>query len=236
MFVYTIIILLVAVVLGALTIIIVNKNPKLKGIFQIGYAVIIIVLAGLMIARIMQPIHFKQERKKREDAAIERLKEIRTVQEAYKDKYGEYIGSFDTLFTFIETDSFEIPKLEIVGEWNQDEITRKQALKQGILKKSIIKKSVKDSLFAPGYDYRQIQYIPYTNEQQFEMASGEVETGSQVKVKVFEAYALYDDLFNGMDRQMVINYKDERYKITEFEGVKVGSLEEANNNAGNWEK
>jgi hypothetical protein len=68
------------------------------------------------------------------------------------------------------------------------------------------------------------------------MAAGEVETGSQVKVKVFEAYALYDDLFNGMDRQMVINYKDERYKITEFEGVKVGSLEEANNNAGNWEK
>lgn len=68
------------------------------------------------------------------------------------------------------------------------------------------------------------------------MGAGEVETGSQIKVKVFEAYALYDDLFNGMDRQEVINYKDERYKITKFDGVKVGSLTEANNNVGNWEK
>ena len=68
------------------------------------------------------------------------------------------------------------------------------------------------------------------------MAAGEVETGSQVQVKVFEAYALYDTLFHGMDRQEVINYKDERYKLIEFTGVKVGSLTEATNNTGNWEK
>ncbi len=68
------------------------------------------------------------------------------------------------------------------------------------------------------------------------MAAGEVETGSQVKVKVFEAYALYDILFHGMDKQEVINYKDERYQLIEFYGVKVGSLTEATNNAGNWEK
>ena len=48
--------------------------------------------------------------------------------------------------------------------------------------------------------------------------------------------SLNDTLFFDMDRQEVINYKDERYKLTEFNGVKVGSLTEATNNAGNWEK
>jgi hypothetical protein len=68
------------------------------------------------------------------------------------------------------------------------------------------------------------------------MGATEIETGSKVKVKVFEAYALYDTLLKGMDKQLIINYKDERYKLTNFAGVKVGSLTEANNNAGNWEK
>ena len=68
------------------------------------------------------------------------------------------------------------------------------------------------------------------------MGAGEVETGSKVKVKVFEVYALYDILLNGMDKQLVINYIDEREKIVKFTGLKVGSLKEATNNSGNWEK
>lgn len=236
MFTYTVIILILAVVLGAVAIYLVSKFPKLRVVIQGVFAALIVALAILLIARIMQPIKFKQERIKREDATIERLKDIRTAQEAYKDKFGKYTASFDTLINFVKTDSFEIPKLEIVGDWNQDEMTQEQAIQQGLIRKSIIKKSVRDSLFSASYNIDHIRYIPYTDNKQFEMGAGELETGSKVTVQVFEAYALYDDLFNGMDRQMVINYKDERYKITEFEGVKVGSLTEANNNAGNWEK
>ena len=103
-------------------------------------------------------------------------------------------------------------------------------------KKSIIKKSVRDSLYPAEFEVENLRYIPFTDQGQFEMGAGELETGSQVTVQVFEAYALYDLLFAGMDRQMVINYKDQRYKLTEFDGVKVGSLTEANNNAGNWQK
>jgi type II secretory pathway pseudopilin PulG len=184
----------------------------------------------------MQPINFKKERIKRENAAIERLKDIRKAQESYKDKYGKYTASFDTLIHFVNTDSFELSGFNIVGDWDPDEMTKQEAIKKGLIEKTIIKKSVRDSLFTPDFDIDQLRYIPYTDNKEFTMGAGEVETGSQVKVKVFEAYALYDDLFHGMDRQEVINYKDQRYKITQFEGVKVGSLTEANNNAGNWEK
>ena len=75
-----------------------------------------------------------------------------------------------------------------------------------------------------------------TKNSPITMAAGEVMTGSQVRVKVFEAYALYDSMFKGLDKQQIINYKDERHKITNFYGDKVGSLTEATNNAGNWEQ
>ncbi len=237
MFVYTLIILLIVVLVGAVTIFVVHRKPQLRTIFHIIFALLIVALTIFLVARILQPINFKKERLKRENATIDRLKDIRTAQESYKNRYGEYTASFDTLINFIKTDSFEIEKYDQVKEWDQDQIpTKKEAIKLGILVKSITKKSVRDSLFSADYPIDELRYVPFTNKTEFVMGAGEVETGSQIKVKVFEAYALYDDLFNGMDRQEVINYKDERYKITKFDGVKVGSLTEANNNVGNWEK
>lgn len=237
MFIYTVIILVIALLLSISALILVNRIPGIKPVFHILFAVLIVVLGIFLVMRIRQPINFNAERAKRENTAIEKLKQIRSAQEAYKNKFGKYTASFDTLINFIKTDSFEIPKLELVGEWYQDEVTQEQAIKEGILKKTVIKKSVRDSLYAKDFNVENLRYVPYTNStKEFVMKSGELLTGSQVKVKVFEAYALYDDLFNGMDRQSVINYKDVRYKLTEFEGVKVGSITEANNNAGNWEK
>ncbi|MBN2524214.1 MAG: hypothetical protein JXB24_13165 [Bacteroidales bacterium] len=231
-----ILILLLVVILSIITIIIVNKKPGSKKLFQFIYAILIVVLGLFLVKNILDPIFFKQERMKRENATIERLKDIRTAQVAYKDKYGKYTGSFDTLIHFIKTDSFELENIIQVRPWNQDSITKRDALRVGILKKSTIYKPVLDSLFSKDYNVDELRIIPYTGGAEFVMAAGEVETGSQVKVKVFEAYALYDTLFKGMDRQEVINYKDERYTLTEFNGVKVGSLTEATNNAGNWEK
>lgn len=231
-----VLILILAVILSGITIYFVNKNPGSKKLFQVIYAILIVFLGLLLTKNILDPIFFKQERQRREDATIERLKDIRKAQVAYKDKYGKFTGSFDTLIHFVKTDSFELEGIIQVKKWNQDSITKSQALKAGILKKSAIYKPVVDSLFSEDYPVDELEYIPYTENSKFEMAAGEVETGSQVKVKVFEAYALYDTLFHGMDRQEVINYKDERYTLIEFDGVKVGSLTEATNNAGNWEK
>jgi len=42
-------------------------------------------------------------------------------------------------------------------------------------------------------------------------------------------------LLHGLNKQLIINYSAEREKITGFKGLQVGSLEEATNNAGNWE-
>ncbi len=69
----------------------------------------------------------------------------------------------------------------------------------------------------------------------FQMAAGKVMTTSLVLVNVFEAYVLNDVFLSDLDRQLVINYNDQRTKITGFPGMKVGDIRVPNNNAGNWE-
>ena len=66
------------------------------------------------------------------------------------------------------------------------------------------------------------------------MDAGKLLTTSNLTVQVVETFCLYDDLLNEMDRQLVVNYKDERMKIVGFEGVKFGSMVEGTL-TGNWE-
>ncbi|MBN2349794.1 MAG: hypothetical protein JXJ22_13190 [Bacteroidales bacterium] len=208
----------------------------MKTAFQIILAVAIVILGYLIVESIMKPIRFNKERSEREYATIEKLKDIRKIQVAYKDKYGKYTGDFDTLIAFVKNDSFNIENIRHLAGWDPDAYTFEQGLKNGLIRIRITKQSVKDSLFHKDYPIDNIKYIPYTNNSVFGLGAGSLETGSKVTVQVFEAYALFDTLFAGLNKQLVINYKDEKVKITKFPGIKVGSLTEATNNAGNWEK
>jgi hypothetical protein len=207
----------------------------MKTALQIIFAIIIVVLGYLLYESIMGPIRFNRDRNVRVNAAIVKLKDIRELQVAYKGVYGKYTGSFDTLIGFFNKDSFIIDKLIPVVSYNTDEITEKEAIKKGFIKVEKIKIAVKDSILTPNYAINEMPIIPYTDNKKYTMAAGEVSTASGVAVKVFEAYALYEDLLRGLDEQLIINYIEEREKITKFRGLKVGSLVEATNNAGNWE-
>lgn len=234
----TYVIILVAVLLiGIPTIFLVNKMPKLRLPVQALLAIIIAALGYLLVININKPIKFDKENDLRTRATIEKLKDIRTIQSVFKDKYGNYTGSFDTIINFVKADSLEIAAEVVVGEWNQDELTKAEAIKKGIVKVTTTYVPVSDSLWKEKkYEIENIRYIPYTDKVEFTLGAGQLETASKVKVKVFECYTTYKTLLNGMDKQLVANYIDTRTKYGAFEGIKVGSLEEATNNAGNWEQ
>jgi hypothetical protein len=209
----------------------------MRTVIQIILAVAILILGYLMVESIMKPIRFNRVKDKRWNATIERLKDIRTAQLAYKAEYGEFTGSFDTLINFVKNDSFKVVKA--IGSLTEDQIeaglTEREALRQGIITRDTIKISVLDSLFYKGYAIDSMRYVPYTPSDTFTMGAGEIETGAKVNVEVFEAKVKNDVLLHGLDEQLVTNFNDERIKITGYPGLKVGSLEEATNNAGNWE-
>ena len=212
----------------------------MKTIIQVALLVAIIVLGYLLWRSINKPIDFNKEKNKIEAATIQRLKDIRSVQLAYKAEYKNFTGDFDTLINFLKTDSFRVVKaIGSVPDSMIEELGRVkaevQALKDGLISRDTIKLSVKDSLFTKGYFIDSLRYVPYTEGHMFELAAGKLQTGSKVQVRVFEAKVPYDILLAKLDRQLVINYKETREKITGYPGLKVGSLDEATNNAGNWE-
>lgn len=52
---------------------------------------------------------------------------------------------------------------------------------------------------------------------------------------LFEACAPYDSYLGDLDHQQLVNLKDYQTKLERYCGLKVGSVIESNNHAGNWE-
>ena len=209
----------------------------MRTVIQVILALVIVIMGYLLVESIMKPIRFNREKDVRWNATIERLKDIRTAQLAYKPVYGKFTGSFDTLIHFVKVDSFKVVRAE--GSLTEDQLesglTEREAVRKGIISRDTIRVSVLDSLFSHRYPVDSLRYVPYTSGKKFDMGAGIVETGSKLKVDVFEASVSNDVLLHGMDRQLVINFNEEREKISGFAGLKVGSLDETTNNAGNWE-
>lgn len=211
----------------------------MRKVIQILFVLVIIVLGYLIVESIMEPIRFNREVAVRENATIDRLIDIREAQKAYKDIYKRYTGSFDTLIAFLDTGSFSVIRAigEVPEEWMEElgfEEARERALKEGVISREVTRVPVLDSLFGSRYPVDSIRFVPFTENVQFTMESGEILTTSNLIVQVVEVSVMYDDLLNGMDEQLIVNYKDERMKIVGFEGVKFGSMEEGTL-TGNWE-
>jgi len=211
-----------------------------KKAIQILLAAVILVLGYLIFDSIMTPIRFNKERQQREAATIQRLKDIRTAQIAFKSEYEHFTGNFDTLVAFLKTGHFTVVKaigsapdsmIEVLGKTEAE----KKALHQGLIQRDTIQLPVIDSLFYRGYPVDSIRFVPYTSRREFELGAGELETGSKVRVKVFEAKVPYSILLKGLDPQIIASCAEEKERITGYPGLKVGSLDEATNNAGNWE-
>ncbi|MFO7935912.1 MAG: hypothetical protein R6U78_17745 [Bacteroidales bacterium] len=211
----------------------------MRKVIQVLFALIIIGLGYLIVESIMEPIRFQNEVTQRERATIDRLIDIREAQKAYKDVYKRYTASFDTLIDFLRSDSFTITRAigTIPEEWLEEyglEEARQRAINERIIVRETTKISVKDSLFGKDFAVDSLQYVPYTEGATFQMESSEIQTTSNLNVQVVEVSVHYDSLLQGMDEQLVVNYKDEREKITGYQGVKFGSLEEGTL-TGNWE-
>ncbi|MDX9728871.1 MAG: hypothetical protein RBT50_06380 [Bacteroidales bacterium] len=210
----------------------------MKTALNIVFSIIIVVLAYFLVESIMKPIRFNKEKDAREAAIKERLIDIRTAQEAFKSVKGYYTGSFDTLITFLQTDS--LPLVFKRGSLTDEMIaagitTEREAVKKGLISRDTSYIPVRDSIFDKGYPIDQLRFIPGIEKTEFKMSAGRVMTTSMVLVNVFEAYALNDVFLSDLDRQLVVNYNEQRTKFTGFPGMKVGDVKVPNNNAGNWE-
>lgn len=154
--------------------------------------VLVVLVVGLSYADYMSikvPIDFQKEKVKRYAHVIQRLKDIRTAELAYKSKFQKYTGNLDSLINFVKFDSIAFVKA--IGEV-PDTLTEDEALKRSLVTRDTNFVSVKDSLFKPTDDRvhafvpDSLRFVPFTGGAQFKLEAGKVER-SGIKVPVFQA-------------------------------------------------
>lgn len=210
----------------------------MRTIIQILLIIVAIGITYLIYQGIQHPIDFEKTKTDRYDVTIQRLKDIRKAQLAYKDVYGRFTGDWDTLIHFVEYDS--VRNVRKVGELTDSMIeaglTERKALRMGLIIRDTIRNSVKESLFESSFNPKDLKYVPLSDTvAEFMLGSNIITTGSGIKVPVFEAKAHNNVILKGLDRQYVINLNEQSRLNEKYPGLKVGSLTETVNNAGNWE-
>lgn len=190
--------------------------------------IIAVFLGYLIYSSIQEPVVFEKQRKIRESVCIERLKDIRTLQVAYKSKYDKFSGEMDSLIDFYRNGEITIVKQ--VGSMDDS-----VAVAEKRVYRDTISIPVRDTLLErPGFIIDSIAYIPFSGGKKMNMTAV-IAKVSGVDVPLFEASAPYDDLLKGLERQLIINLKADRELVGRYPGLRVGSIDAPNNNAGNWE-
>lgn len=224
-----------------------------KTIVSILLLAVIAFLAWKNVKSIMKPIDFNRQKDYRESVGIQRMKDLRTLQEAYKSVTGRFTASSDSLVDFFKNGKMEILKQigssdDSVAVANTEKvmkahrgITPEQMLKlyeQGQTLVFSIKSeiAVKDTLFNNRDDFNidSLKFIPFSQGDTIIM-DAIVKEVSGVKVPLFEAKMPYKSLLKGLDNQQRINLDADRKATNRYEGLQVGSISAPNNNAGNWE-
>lgn len=229
-------------------------NKAVKTIVSILLLFVIAGLAYKIVQSIQEPVKFNKAVKARESVGIQRMKDIRDLQVAYKSVNGKFASTIDSLILFYNTGKMEV--LMQVGS-NDDSLAvahtdaikkaNKKITPQDLYKmyqagdKNLVftvksEIPVRDTLFNSRKDFvpDSLKYIPFSGKQLTEMEAA-IKKVSGVDVPLFEARMPYKKLLKGLDNQLRINLDAERKAQNRFEGLQVGSISAPNNNAGNWE-
>ena len=228
----------------------------MKTVINIVLAACAAALVYVCYGSIMGPINFDNTKKARESEIIARLIDIRKAQVEYRNTHqGVYTASFDTLIDFIKTAKLPVVKKEgtLTDAQLESGLTEKKAMalinkakktgnwkeveKQGLMdfKRDTMWVSVLDTIYPKGFNPDSLRYVPFGNGAEFEMYSRQDTTKVGAPLNLFQAQTPYDVYMSDMDKQQLINLKDLQNKLGKYCGLKVGDIEQPNNNAGNWE-
>jgi hypothetical protein len=209
---------------------------KRRTIFSIVLIVGIVALAIVLYTSIMRPVKFDAEYNSRSTEVINKLKDIRTIQEAFKSTNGRFCGDIDSLLVFLETGKVNmVKKFGVVP----DSLTEAQAIKAGIVKRDtitvnpLVKLTEEKLLITDKKDIKNLKFIPYSDGKIFELKADVIDRGG-IMVPTFEATAEIMTYTKGMDEQDVINRKAEIIAKDRYPGWKVGDVTQPITD-GNWE-
>lgn len=202
----------------------------MKTVIKVVLLIAIIGLAYWVYRIPTATLEFEDAFAMRQKEVVQRLKDIREAERAYKRNYNKYTGSFDTLIMFLKNDT-------LVYEKAMGSLDDSVAVAKGLVKTEKFKVAIKDTIFSGRkVNFDDLKYVPFSENKEFELGATVIKTESSVLVPVFEAKTpFYVFLQNLNADQEIINLVDRYTTMDKYPGLKVGSLTTPNNDAGNWE-
>ena len=217
----------------------------------------IVGLTYMLVQSIMEPVKFNKHKDYRTEVAVQRLKDIRELQVAYKNVNARYSPTIDSLKLFYNEGKMKITlqvgsKDDSLAMANTEKVKKQYRNLKGdklqaklhelylagnkdLVFQVVSEIPVKDTLFTHRTDFivDSLAFIPFSGDSV--IMSSTIKTVSGVKVPLFEASMPYKSLLKGLDNQLRINLDAEQEDKGRYKGLQVGSISAPNNNAGNWE-
>jgi len=187
-------------------------------------ALLILLIAGLgyvLFSSIQEPIKFKSEKDRREDAVVARLMDIRTAQEAYRSITGEFAPNFDTLRQVLKTGNFA--QVSIESDPSDPDNEDKYIYDTTFL-------SALDSMTAMGIELDGLEIVPFGDGKETFSCYADTITYQKTLVHVCEVGTYYDRFMGEFASEKYTKY-DDQYNPNG--AMKFGSRS-APNLAGSW--
>ncbi|MAU58697.1 MAG: hypothetical protein CMC33_03455 [Flavobacteriaceae bacterium] len=185
---------------------------------------------------INKPINFNEVKYNRYYDVIDRLKEIRTAQIAYKDVNGVYSNNFDSLVNFIDNGIFTLLEKRDSSYLEYDRVYRIDMLKEIVVIDTLGFVSVKDSLFKDNTSYKEMNKIPIKGIDTIFEIDARIIMINDYKAPVFEVKVSKNIVLFDQDEDL-LKLENETISIEGVNGPEIvlGSLNEVSTN-GNWPK
>jgi len=188
----------------------------------------------MVYTSINAPIKFNEVKKERYLKVIDKLKDIRNAQLAYKSVNGSYANNFDGLIKFIDTAQYTLTQKRDSSYLQYDRVYRIDMLREVIVIDTLGFSSVKDSLFGNSNRYKNMAQIPINGvDAIFSIKSDMIKKGDY-DVHVFEVRVSKDVILFDQNKDLL---KQEK-ALMSVDGVNgpylvLGSMTEVSTN-GNW--
>ena len=228
----------------------------MKTVLNIVLAAIAVFLLYICYESVMGPVRFEEEKGIRDKAVQARLLDIRKAQAEYSNTHDrQYTNNFDSLIYFVKNQKLPLVFKKGVLSDAQLENGLTEAKAMAIINKAKktgkydeVKKNglenfsrdttwvaVIDTIFPKGFNADSLRYVPFGNGVQFQMDTLTQIARSGAPICLLEVKTPYEAYLGDLDKQEIINLKDQQQQLNKYCGLKIGDLETANNNAGNWE-
>jgi len=192
----------------------------MRSIINIILLLLIALLIYTLYSIIKEPITFQEAKDARKTIVVNKLKDIRTSQEMFRDITGEFAPNFDTLVSVLKTDSIRFERVE--GDPDADDK----------FIRTIYYKNALDSITAMNINLDSLRYVPLASKGTEFSISADTLTYQKTLVNVVEVGTRWNTFMGKYGSEKYTKY-DNSYMPTAM--LKFGDMNTPNI-TGNWER